>query len=343
MNTRSRPHTDTRRVAHSVLIAIALIALAVIVWKLSEVITVTFGGIVGAAVLRGLALPIARRTGWSERWCLALVLLGLLIILGGLGWLFGQQVADQAAEMERLLPEATRKLAGTLDQSDAGRAVVRMIKDTAGDSKTLLNVGLAAGGVLAVAADLVLVFFLSIYFAANPVEYVNGFLRLLPPAQRTHVKAALFEAGNALRKWLLAQLMAMVVIGILVGSVMAILGVPLALLLGAIAFVLEFIPVVGAVLFTIPGVLVAFTHGPTIALYVFLAYLALQQLESNIIIPLLQRWAVRLPPALTLLSVVIGGLLLGVPGVVFATPLAVVAMTLVKTLYVEDTLEHGKW
>ena len=62
------------------------------------------------------------------------------------------------------------------------------------------------------------------------------------------------------------------------------------------------IMVVGAILFTIPGVLVAFTHGPTTAFYVLLVYVAVQQLESNIIIPLLQRWAVRLPPALTLLG-----------------------------------------
>jgi predicted PurR-regulated permease PerM len=73
-----------------------------------------------------------------------------------------------------------------------------------------------------------------------------------------------------------------------------------------------------------------------------LIYVGVQQLESNVVIPLFQRWAVRLPPAITLLSVVIGGILLGAPGVVFATPLAVVVMTLVKHLYVEDMLEHHR-
>jgi predicted PurR-regulated permease PerM len=77
------------------------------------------------------------------------------------------------------------------------------------------------------------------------------------------------------------------------------------------------------------------------AFYVLLAYLGVQQLESNIIIPLLQRWAVRLPPALTLIAVVVGGILLSAPGLVFASPLAVVVMTLVKKLYVEETLEHA--
>jgi predicted PurR-regulated permease PerM len=342
MQIRSHSRTETGRVTRVVLIAIALVALTVMFWKLSEVITVTFGGIVGAALLRALAMPLSKRFGWSERWSLTFVLAGLLVIFGGLGWLFGHQIGQQASEMERLLPEAAQRMADSLNQSDAGRAVVRTAKDSMGDSKTLMNLGLAAGGVLALVADLLLVFFLSIYFAFSPAEYVDGLLRLFPPTRRSRVKASLFEAGIALRRWLLAQLIAMVLIGLLVGTVMAIMGIPLALLLGALAFVLEFIPVVGAILFTIPGVLVAFTHGPTMALYVLFAYVAVQQLESNIIIPLLQKWAVRLPPALTLLSVVIGGLLLGAPGIIFATPIAVVVMTLVKTLYVEDTLEHGK-
>jgi predicted PurR-regulated permease PerM len=342
MQTRSHSQTETGRVTRIVLIAIALAALAVMVWKLNEVVTVTFGGIVGAAMLRALALPLAKRFGWSEKWSLTFVLAGLLVIFGGLGWLFGHQIGQQASEMERLLPEAAHRIEESLNQSDTGRAMVRMAKDSMGDSKMLTNLGLAAGGVLAMVADLLLVFFLSIYFAVSPEEYVDGFLRLFPPPRRSRIKASLLDAGTALRRWLLAQLIAMVVIGLLVGTVMAVMGVPLALLLGALAFVLEFIPVVGAILFTIPGVLVASTHGPTAAFYVLLAYVAVQQLESNIIIPLLQKWAVRLPPALTLLSVVIGGLLLGAPGVIFATPIAVVVMTLVKMLYVEDTLEHKK-
>jgi len=64
-------------------------------------------------------------------------------------------------------------------------------------------------------------------------------------------------------------------------------------------------------------------------------------LESNVIIPLLQRWAVEMPPVVGLLAVLAAGILLGPGGIIFAAPLAVVTMELVKQLYVEDTLEHS--
>jgi predicted PurR-regulated permease PerM len=106
-----------------------------------------------------------------------------------------------------------------------------------------------------------------------------------------------------------------------------------------LAAVLEFVPVLGPILFSLPGLLLAFAKGPDTALYAFFVYLVVQQFEGNVLIPLIQRWAVELPPVVGLLAVVIGGLLLGIPGVIFATPLAVVVMRVVKHLYVEDALE----
>ena len=342
MKASPPPRTDALRATRYILIAIALLGLAIITWRLSEVLALTFGGIVGAAMLRGLALPLARRSGLSVKWSLSLVTIALLGLVGVLFWLFGKQVADQAKEMEKLIPQAVQQLTDNLNQSAAGQAAVKKTKEALADSKAFSGVGLAAGSAVFAVADVLLVFFLSVYFAFDPHEYLDGCLRLLPLNQRRHVKQALVAAGEALRRWLLAQLIAMVIIGVLVGAVLSMMRIPLAFLLGALAGLLEFIPVVGAVLFTIPGVLIAFTQGPSAAFYVLLAYIGVQQLESNIIIPLLQRWAVRLPPALTLISVVVGGILLGVPGLVFASPLAVVVMTLVKQLYVEETLEHEK-
>jgi predicted PurR-regulated permease PerM len=82
-----------------------------------------------------------------------------------------------------------------------------------------------------------------------------------------------------------------------------------------------------------------FTQGPQEALYVALLYLAINQIEGNVIMPVVQKWAVALPPALGILSVVAFGLLFGIPGVLFAVPLMVVVITLVQKLYVEQTVE----
>lgn len=341
MNTTPVSHPETRRGTSYILIAICLVCLAVIIWRISAVITMIFGGIIGAAGLRGLALPLARRSGLSPRCSLWLVLVGLVGCFGAIGWLFGNQVAAQASEMERLIPEAMHRISDALDHSIAGRAFVLMIREAAIDSKTLASVGLVASGALLGLAQILSVFFLSAYFAFNPLEYVDGFLQLLPPVHRPRVKIALFKAGDALRQWLLAQLIAMIIVGIIIGSILGLLGVPLALLLGMVAALLEFIPVVGAILFTVAGVLVASTKGSAVALYVFLACVAVQQLEGSLIIPLLQRWAVRLPPAITIISVAMGGILLGIPGIIFATPIAVVTMALVKALYIEEAPERA--
>ncbi|MDB6127539.1 MAG: hypothetical protein JWM35_1435 [Verrucomicrobia bacterium] len=331
---------STRRVTRYILIAIALIAVAVILWKISVVIVIGFGGVVGAALFRGIAIPLGKRTGLAERWSLSIVLVLFLCLLGLLAWLFGHQAASQLVAMRELMPTSLQKIIANLERSTLGHMVVDRVKDALGGSKFVDNLNLVAGTAITGVADLLLIFFLAIYLAFDPLEYLNGFLRLLPPAQRPKVETALVDAGRALKQWLLAQLAGMVVIGLLVGAGLSILGVPLAFILGLFAGLLEFVPVVGAILFTIPGVLVAFTVSPEKAFYVLLFYVGIQQLESNVIIPLLQRWAVRLPAAITLVSVVIGGILLGGPGIVFATPLAVVVLTLVKHLYVEDTLEH---
>jgi predicted PurR-regulated permease PerM len=134
----------------------------------------------------------------------------------------------------------------------------------------------------------------------------------------------------------------MVAVGVMTGIGLALLRVPLSLSLGLLAGLFEFVPVVGPIAAAVPGVLLAFAAGPQTAFYVLVLYVVVQQIESNILTPLIQRWAVELPPVIALLSIVACGLLFGPMGVIFATPMAVVVMAMVQHLYVEDTLENGR-
>ncbi len=99
---------------------------------------------------------------------------------------------------------------------------------------------------------------------------------------------------------------------------------------------LDFIPFFGPIASGILAVILAFIQGPQQALYAAILCIAIQQLEGFVLIPIIQRWTVALPPALGILAVVVFGLLFGLPGAVFATPPIVVLMILVKTLYVEN-------
>lgn len=133
----------------------------------------------------------------------------------------------------------------------------------------------------------------------------------------------------------------MLFVGFATAIGLAILGMPLALSLGVIAGVLAFIPFFGPIASGILAVVLAFTQGPTHALYVAGLMILIQQVEGNVLMPLVQRWAVSLPPVLGILAGVIFGVLFGLVGVLFATPLIVVVMVLVQTLYIEAFLESG--
>jgi len=323
-----------------ILIALALVAVAIALWRVAFVVLIAFGGIVVATLLRAMAHPLRRFSRLSDYARVGIALVVLIALICGIGLFFGRQIGGEADELRRLLPQQTAHLADWLNAKPLGRTLVNSFRETVRDARTLGGLGAMAFTILGGAVDAVIILFLGIYLALDPRCYLEGGLRLLPLRQRDHVRRALAEAGDALRRWLVAQLAAMAVIGVLVGAMLGFLGVPLALVLGALAAVLEFIPVVGPFLFGIPGILVALSKGPRLAAYTLLAYIVVQQIESNLIVPLLQRWAVRMPPVVSLLAVLVAGILFGPIGIIFAAPLAVVTMALVSHLYVEDLLEH---
>ena len=334
----SSPSSVTRQI----IIAIALVALAVLMWKVVDVFVIAFGGMVFATMLRAMSEPLAQRTALSPRVSLLVVVITLLTASGLMFWLFGHQAIQQFEQLREQLPVAAEKFQGWISESKIGQTVVDSVRQAAEDGNPVSRAGLALGATIGGIGNLVLIMVVAVYFAADPPMYREGALRLLPPVRRPQVRLALNDAGTALRKWLLAQLIIMGAVGTLAGVGLALLGVPLALSLGLIAGLMEFIPVVGPIVAAIPGILLAFAVGPETAIYVLIFYIGLQQIEGNILTPLVQRWAVQLPPVVAVLAIVAAGLLFGVMGVIFATPIAVVVMAMVKHLYVEDTLEKNR-
>jgi predicted PurR-regulated permease PerM len=141
-----------------------------------------------------------------------------------------------------------------------------------------------------------------------------------------------------LRWWLLGQGLLMVIIGITTTLSLWLLCIPGALTLGVLAGLLELVPFIGPWLSAIPAVLMALLISPWTAVLVALLFLALHILEGYVLLPLMQRRVVLLPPALTLLGQVLLGEVLGLLGLFVAAPLTVCAVVLMKMLYVEDTL-----
>ena len=146
------------------------------------------------------------------------------------------------------------------------------------------------------------------------------------------------QLGTTLQWWLIAQGIDMVVIGVATALGLWLLGIPLALLLGVLAALFNFIPNVGPFFSYVPAVLLALVEGPEKALYVTIFYIGLQCVEGYVLLPLLQRGAVDTPPAVLIAVQVLLTLLVGGLGLALAAPLAACAMIVVKMLYVHDVL-----
>lgn len=190
----------------------------------------------------------------------------------------------------------------------------------------------------AVFAGIILIVFLAIYIAAEPDVYHGGLMHLFPHHARKRAGEVLSAMATVLRKWLVTQLIAMLVIGTITTIILLALDVKAAFALGALAGLLEFVPTIGPLLSAIPAVAMGFLDSPDKALAVAIAYGAIQFLENHLLIPLLMKGGVNIPPALTVVSQALMAMLFGFLGLMVAVPLLAAIMVPVKMLYVEGVV-----
>jgi len=191
---------------------------------------------------------------------------------------------------------------------------------------------------LEVVSGLFIIIFLSVYIAVDPAMYRRGIIHLFPHGRRDRVAEVLTAVAAVLRKWLLTQLIAMVTIGVVSTIALVVLGVKAAFALGLLSGLMEFIPTVGPIVSSLPAIAMGFLDSPEKALSVAIAYIGIQFLENHLLIPLLMKGGINIPPALTILSQALMAILFGFLGLMCAVPLLAAVITAVKMLYVEDVV-----
>src|SRR3990170_3579934 len=345
-------------------IVVGLSVVLLLVWHTRNLVLVVFLGVLFALAVssgvdrlerhrvpRGLAAP--------------LIVLAFLGVLGAFGNWIGPTVRTQTRELKTKLPEALTKLeawvqsrgggviatiTGLEDEGAAVRpgvpsdsiAVVvppgeserrglrdRLIAQLGGATRFFLPV---LSSTLAVAAGIVPVLFLPLYLAINPGPYRPGMLRIVPARSRPKADRVLTAIATTLRKWLVTQLIAMGVIGVVTTVALLALNVRAAVPLGILAGLLEFVPTLGPILSALPAIAMGFVDSPEKALFVTLAYVGIQFLENHVLIPILMKEGIDVPPALTIVMQAMMAIVFGFLGLLVAVPLLATGLIAARTL-----------
>ncbi|UTP41125.1 AI-2E family transporter [Phenylobacterium sp. LH3H17] len=325
------------------LTAAAVVGVALVV-RLADVLLLVFGAILVAVLLHAVASPLRDRTplGRTELGRMASLVIAVVVcgaLIAATIWAFGRQIEMQLANLADLLPRAWTELEARLARSTLGDLLLVEVGRLTGPDGGWLSLApkFAANAATAMAATLIVVF-AGLYLAFHPRAYAQGFVRLFPRPARARTTEVLEATNDALKRWLIGQLLSMVLVGATTTLGLWLVGVPSPIGLGVLAGVSQFVPVVGPMAAAVPGLLIALTAGPQTFALAGAVYLAAAQIEANLVTPLMLRRMAELPMAVTLFAVLGMGMLLGPLGVLFATPLAVVAYVIVRKVYVEGVL-----
>jgi predicted PurR-regulated permease PerM len=268
-----------------------------------------------------------------------------LLVLGGLaaaGTFVGPPIARQASSLvtngprlaERLQNQAeglTRRypaLGGVL-QSDALAAENLMRRGQGllpriGRYTVTFLGGLAAGFFVLVIA---------LYTLAAPKPLIRGFLAAVPPNYRAEAAHALTRVIGQLESYALATLLLMLVVGVASGLGLWLIGVPNPLLFGLLAGLGEAIPTIGPILSAVPPALVALADEPNKALWVAGLFLLVQQLENNVLVPIIMGRSLNLHPVSILFFVLALGSFVGLIGALLAVPAAIIVKVCFEEFY----------
>jgi predicted PurR-regulated permease PerM len=293
---------------------------------------------------------LARR-GWPRTWGVLAVIAALAAML----WLFGlalvPAVETQSREFAEAFPtllEEALALANRLQSffglgtqigldpeslSSVGREFL-----TGSTVSTAAGVGLTAATVVSLA---VVVFISTIYLVIRPEPWVNGFVSLFPAGWRQRTREVLQILYQTVQRWFLGQLAAMTFIAVFWAISLSLIGVPFALLLGIFSGLISFIPYLGALISVVLPVLLALISDPFSAVWVILAFIIIQQIEGNLLQPIVMSRAVDLHPALVIFAILVMGTLFGLIGVFLAVPLVAVLQVLVRELWVKKMDQMG--
>ena len=327
-------------------LALALVIAVLILFALAELRGVLVTLLVGIILAEALRPSLRTLEGWGlPRFAaLIVVLLALLSVFGLLIVLVLPPAIVQINQFIAAMPDYILRLQSLLAIAEMEYDLVDLALEgarTAGGQLLgrvpglvgqLISVPLALFSAVFAAITGIL---LAVFWLSATQQLDRTLVERLEPARRQRVRRISQAMRERIGGWARGQFIMMVAIGGASFLVLLVLDVSFPVPLALWAGLTEFIPLLGPVLGAVPAILVALVDSPTKALLVALAYLLIQQVEGNFLVPKVMERVVGLHPFLVLASVLIGGALLGILGVLLAVPVAAVADALVTELIFE--------
>jgi predicted PurR-regulated permease PerM len=342
----------TRSPAGVVFTTIFFLVLLLFIYSIAEILLLLFLAVLFSLYLGAITEELQRRLGVPRGMGLTLALLLTAAAVGGVGYLMVPPVTEQATELFYTLPRQLERWEAQLVQLATERPMVENILGQLEEGQTYIGTVMAEIGSffrgivpylftgVRFLVHIGSVFAMGLYLAARPALYREGLIALAPPVHRELVRDILTDLGSTLRAWIVGQLFTMVALGVLTWIGLSLLGVPYALTFGVFTAIVAIVPFFGAAVSTLLPMLFVLSQGQTgLALMVLLVGVVVQIVESNVISPMVMERKVRLPPVLTLFSVLVMAHLMDVIGLLVAVPVLATAMVIVRRIYVHRMLE----
>ncbi len=328
---------------------LALVISLYILWQIQQVVLLFFAAVVLATILNRV-VRFLQRYRIKRGIAIAITVVLLLAIIVGFVAGIVPSFIDQLQQLIKILPQLSDRVRLWVDsvqsrlpvqiaQFQAINALTQNLQTWIG--RLLGNFFVILNNSLSAVVNLLLFLVLTIMTLVNPTQYRRVFVLAFPAFYRRRVEEILDECETSLVGWIKGTLIDMLVIGVLSYIGLLLLRVPLPLVNAALAGLLEFIPNVGPTLSIIPPTLLALADEPWKAVGVIILYIAIQQFESLVLVPLVMAQQVSLLPVFTILAVVVFASLFGFLGLFLAIPLLVVTQIWVKEVLVKDIL--NKW
>jgi predicted PurR-regulated permease PerM len=274
-------------------------------------------------------------------------LIGGLLAFAGVLALVVPPFVEQTQEFVESVPATLEDLEGEvadaigISPAKVGQSVQDFLEQYTEDPGSLIGplaqIGLSVVGIL---AALIFMLLTAFYIAVNPQPLVNGMLSLFPPGRREAASHLTLRLRTAWVGWLEGMLIDMLVTGVLLYAGLMLIGLDFAIFFAVFSALLVVIPYFGAVIGAVPVFLFALADSPTKALLALGVYIIVQQIEGNVIIPLVMAQRVKLHPALIAIGVILVGQLFGFVGLFVSVPILSAIVILVDELWVKPIQEE---